>query len=175
MRGPVDKVDLGVRMLDHVADSNSWHFCEELVLPVCSPDYLERCGALEDASPHVLIHLLDTTMDWGDFCEQTDLDVHRLGNTISFTDGAMVLDAAIWGRGIALAWTSATSYALRMEKLVAASTRFVSTGREYRLVGPTGRMRKEVADVRDWLLAEMRADMACVRERYPFLHDALSS
>lgn len=87
----------------------------------------------------------------------------------------MVLDAAIWGRGIALAWTSATSYALRMEKLVAASTRFASTGREYRLVGPTGRMRKEVADVRDWLLSEMQADMDCLRERYPFLHDALSA
>ncbi len=174
LRGPVDKVDLGVRMLDSAADSNSWHFCKELVLPVCSPDYLKRCGALEDASPHVLIHLLDTTMDWGDFCKHTGLDVHRLGNTISFTDGAMVLDAAIWGRGIALAWTSATSYALRTEKLVAASTRFVSSGREYRLVSPPGRMRKEVADVRDWLLAEMGADMACLRERYPFLHNALA-
>lgn len=175
LRGPVDKVDLGVRMQESTADANSWHFCKELVLPVCSPDYLERCGALEDAGPHALIHLLDTTMEWGDFCKHTGLDVHRLGNTISFTDGAMVLDAAIWGRGIALAWTSATSYALRTEKLVAASTRFVSTGREYRLVSAPGPVRKEVADVRDWLLAEMRADMACLGERYPFLHDALSA
>ena len=175
LQGPVHGVDLGLRLLDSVPASNSWHFCREVVIPACSPDYLGQRGELEDAGPHVLIHLLDTTIDWGDFCARTGLDVHRLGNTLSFTDGALVLEAAMWGRGIALAWISAASYGLRTEKLVAASERFVSTGREYRLISPPGPVRKEVAEVRDWLLAEMHADMSRLRDRYPFLSDVLSA
>lgn len=172
LQGDVDQVDLGMRMHDPSHGLQHWDFCPEVVLPVCSPDYLARMGALDaaaDTGAHTLIHLTATTLDWEDYCARSGPSFERAGPALGFSDSALVLQAALLGQGVALGWLSAVSYALRSGLLVPASARAVPTARTYDLVARPGPLREEVLRVRDWLLDQMRADLREVGNRYGFL------
>jgi DNA-binding transcriptional LysR family regulator len=170
LRGDVDEVDLGLRLHDPTRKWQSWEFFPEVVLPVCSPEYLGRVGAVgesADVSRHTLIHLSPTTMSWEEYGARTGLDCRRPGNSLSFSDSALVLQAALLGQGIALGWVSAVSGALREGLLVPASSRMIRTENEYRLVARPGPIRQEVRRVLDWLVGEMREDIATITRQYP--------
>lgn len=174
LRGDVDEVDLGLRLYDPTMNWQSWEFCPEVVLPVCSPEYLHRMGAIgepADVSQHTLIHLTTTTMSWEEYGARTGLDCRRPGNSLSFSDSALVLQAALLGQGIALGWVSAVSGALRESLLVPASSRLIRTGKEYRLVAKPGSIREEVRRVLEWLGSEMRDDVASITQRYALFRD----
>lgn len=174
LRGDVDDVDLGMRMHHAAHDLQSLYFCPEVVVPVCSPDYLARTGSLDDAKDtgvHTLVHLTSTTLDWKGYCARSGLSHAEHGPALSFSDSALVLQAALLGKGVALGWLSAISGALRSGLLVPASTHAVHTGKNYCLVARPGPLRDEVCKVRDWLVTQMRSDLREIRERYGALVD----
>jgi DNA-binding transcriptional LysR family regulator len=174
LHGDVDEVDLGLRLYDPSKKWQSWAFLPEMVLPVCSPEYLRRMGAIgapADASHHTLIHLSTTTLSWKEYGAHTGLDCRHPANSLSFSDSALVLQAALLGQGIALGWVSAVSGALREGLLVPAASRLIRTGKEYRLVARPGSMREEVRRVLDWLLSEMREDVAAITRQYALFRD----
>jgi len=169
LHGDVDEVDLGLRLYDPTRKWQSWEFYPEVVLPVCSPEYLHRVGAVDESaemSRHTLIHLSTTTMSWEEYGARAGLDCLRPGNSLSFSDSALVLQAALLGQGIALGWVSAVSGALREGLLVPASSRLIRTEKEYRLVARPGPIRQEVRRVLDWLVSEMREDVATITRQY---------
>jgi LysR family glycine cleavage system transcriptional activator len=171
LQGDVDAVDLGLRMHDPHANWQTWPFCPEIVVPLCSPDYLRRLGAIDAAAnlrSHTLIHLTATTMAWKDYGARVGLDCRRPGKSLAFSDSALVLQAALIGQGVALGWLSSASAALRDGLLVPASERLVSTGREYRLVAKAGPVREEVTRVREWLAGQVRDDIAMLARQYEF-------
>ena len=172
LQGDVDEADLGLRAHDPARHWRSWPWCPEIVVPLCSPDYLRQFGSLDDARDlrkHTLIHMTGTPFGWDDWGAHAGVNCRRPGNSLAFSDGALVTQAAIIGQGVALGWVSAASAALCEGLLVPASRQVVRTGREYRLVARPGPVREEVARVRDWMVAQMQTDMARITRRYAFL------
>jgi LysR family glycine cleavage system transcriptional activator len=172
LQGGVEDVDLGLRMDDPERRWQAWPFCPEVVMPLCSPGYLRRHGALgkvKDLQGHTLIHLSGSPFDWEHYGAQTGLEWRGTGHSVAFSDGALALQAALIGEGVALGWLSATSGALRERLLVPASNRPLRTGRHYSLVAQPGPVREEVTRVREWLVAQMQDDLAVLAGRYEFL------
>lgn len=159
--GPVQDVDFGIRYdAQDDAEHLRWPLLAEEILPVCSPDYLRQHGALTadcDMSRHTLAHLSGTTrLPWARFLAAFDLPGLRGSRSLTFSDYALVLQAATSGRAIALGWRHVASHALSDGSLVPAAPHVFSTGRHYYLVATSNRpLRKPALLVRDWLLNEM--------------------
>ena len=166
LRGAPGNVDLAMRMhtAEHDADHHSWRFAPEIVIPVCSPSYAAVHGTLEAPlrdSEHVLLHLADPLLDWEAFWGGVTRRRTKRAIWLEFTDYAVVLQGAMNGEGIALGWITVVARALGDGKLVPASERRVHTGRDYHLYAPrTKPVREVVLAIRDWMVAQMRDDMA---------------
>ncbi|HWT99335.1 MAG TPA: LysR substrate-binding domain-containing protein [Terriglobales bacterium] len=159
--GPVQDVDFGIRYdAQDDAEHLRWPLLAEEILPVCSPDYLRRHGPLGpgcDMSQHALAHLSGTTrLPWSRFLATFDLPNPHGSRSLTFSDYALTLQAAISGRAIALGWRHVVSHALHEGSLVPAGPQVHATGRTYYLVASSNRpLRKPAVLVRDWLLGEM--------------------
>lgn len=172
LQGGVEDVDLGVRIDDPHRNWQAWPFCPEVVMPLCSPGYLRRYGALDrarDLKGHTLIHLSGSPFGWEHYGEQTGVPWRGAGHSLAFTDGALALQAALIGQGVVLGWLSATSAALRERLLVPASSQPLRTGRHYSLVAKPGPVREEVTRVRDWMIGQMQEDLAELARSHRFL------
>jgi DNA-binding transcriptional LysR family regulator len=159
--GPVQDVDFGIRYdARDDAEHQRWPLLDEEILPVCNVDYLKRHGAIApgcDMSKHTLAHLSGTTrLPWSRYLSAFDLPSPHGSRSLTFSDYALVLQAAISGRGIALGWRHVISHALAEGNLVPAAPHVFTTGRSYYLVASGSRpLRKPAVLVRDWLLSEM--------------------
>jgi len=159
--GPVQDVDFGIRYdAQEDAEHQRWPLLAEEILPVCSPDYLHRHGPLApgcDMARHALAHLSGTTrLPWPRFLATFDLPNPHGSRSLTFSDYALTLQAAISGRAIALGWRHVVSHALYEGSLVPAGPQVHATGRTYFLVASGNRpLRKPAVLARDWLLREM--------------------
>jgi DNA-binding transcriptional LysR family regulator len=162
LRGGPGAVDLAMRM-GSSADTHSWPFAPELIIPVCSPSYLKTYGKLDGSqrdARHTLLHFADPLLDWDQVWG--GLVTRRTPNKtwIEFSDYAVVVQAAMNGEGIAPGWISVVSRALRQGTLVPAGDTRIRTGRSYDLVASRGRaIRGVTRAICDWLTAQMRQDM----------------
>jgi len=161
--GPVQDVDFGIRYdAQEDAEHQRWPLLAEEILPVCSPEYLRQHGPLGpacDMSRHSLAHLSGTTrLPWSRFLGSFDLPASQGSRNLTFSDYALVLQAAISGRAIALGWRHVISHALADGSLVPAGPYVHATGRAYYLLASASRpLRKPALLVRDWLLRDMAA------------------
>jgi DNA-binding transcriptional LysR family regulator len=166
LAGPVDNVDLGMRFVDGGdARHEASLVMREVMLPVCCQSYLER-----RRGGHTLIHLGDAEPTWA--AEFAGLRPGPGGqvNTLHFSDYAVVVQAAILGQGIALGWITVVSHWLLTGDLVPAERALMRTGRQCQLVRSRRKpLRSAVADIRDWIIAQMRADITAIEQRYPDL------
>lgn len=164
LRGPPGDVDLAMRRTDAREQGDGiWPFSPELVLPVCSRVYRDQFGALDAAGTSdgpVLLELTDTEIGWRTMLGSRLADPLRPGSWIELSDYAVVLQMAVSGQGVALGWVSAISRPLADGTLVPASADRIATGRHFSLIAPGGRpLRPIVADIRDWMISEMNADL----------------
>jgi LysR family glycine cleavage system transcriptional activator len=79
--GPFDDVDLAIRH-NHPANAeqHSWKLMDEIIIPVCSPDYALRHGTLSAKAecPHVFSNLSGSMrVPWYSFLEKTATPVPR--------------------------------------------------------------------------------------------------
>jgi LysR family glycine cleavage system transcriptional activator len=177
LQGPVADVDLGMRFIDGASkEYNAWLFSPEEIIPVCSPSYLKQHGPLGvGKGGQTLLDLSASAPQWADLLEKLRLDRRPAMNLMTFSDYAVVLQAAAFGQGVALGWVSAVSYALRNGELVPAGPHLVRTSRLCHLVAPPAKpMRPVVADIRDWFLAELEADLKVIHRLYPDLRSGKS-
>ena len=167
LSGPVENVDLGMRFV--AAEDPTYDavlFVGETLLPVCSPAY----HAAHGEGPDTLIHLAVGQPDWVETLERLTDARPGAATALSFSDYALVVQAALLGQGVALGWTSVASHLLREGQLVPAAGRALHTGRLCHLIASRRKkLRPQVADIRAWLLAEMRADLAELDRLYPNL------
>ncbi|GAB1360834.1 LysR family transcriptional regulator [Rhodobacter sp.] len=168
--------DLGIRHgLDTTEDLQHWPLTPEIVLPVCSPDYLARHGPLDpDAglAGHSLACLMgNIRVPWEVYFARTRPGfpapvIDRRVEQMSFPDYALVVQSALKGQTVALGWWHVVANELVAGGLVPASDSVLRTGDTYYLVAHGGgTSRPAVARVRDWLLAEfdgLRAETADV-------------
>jgi len=170
--GPVDDVDLGMRFVDgDQVDDNGVLLMPEILLPVCSPSY--RDGTVSQATEgrgDTLINLSDGERDWYSRFASFQKKGRRPANTLSFSDYAIVVQAALLGQGIALGWLTVVSHWMRSGALVLAEQELRVTKRTCQLLHSADKpIRAAAAEIRDWIIEETRSDLAAVDKLYPVL------
>jgi LysR family glycine cleavage system transcriptional activator len=131
-------------------------------MPVCSPRYLEKSGAVAaeaDLLRHHLIHYIDPyrfRMGWSEWLRASGAGVPpTLPAALHVNDSLLALVAAESGEGIALGWRPLIDRALAERRLVLACSRVVETGRHFYAVITNPPARKKLSVVfRDWLVRE---------------------
>jgi DNA-binding transcriptional LysR family regulator len=167
LRGPVESVDLGMRFRHGDDPSGGALVMNEVMLPVCSPGYMRQS---EPADGNTIIRLVDTPDDWA--ADYPHFLTNRRGpsKVLSFTDYAVVVQAALLGQGIALGWLTVVSHWLLTGALVPASDALTTTGRICEFLSPRNRpMRPVAAEIRDWIIEQMRAEIAKIDRLHPRL------
>jgi LysR family glycine cleavage system transcriptional activator len=170
LSGPVDDVDFGMRFVDGADERHDTApIMPEILLPICAPGYLAGDSdppGLDPAAPFPPAE----QQGWSHlFFPRSQGDT---GPTASlfFSDYAIVVQAALLGQGIALGWLNVVAHWLRTGALAPAGGRLTVTGRRCQFVHRRDRPPGPVAAaVRDWIIAEVRADVAGVAARYPEL------
>ena len=170
LRGPVENVDLGMRFRDRdESDASGTVVMKEVMVPVCSPGYRDADG-LESAEGNTIIKLVDTPGDWA--AEYKRFLTGRSGTAkmLSFTDYAVVVQAALLGQGIALGWLTVVSHWLLTGALVPAADTISTSRRICEFLPPRNRpMRPVAAEIRDWIIEQMRNDVSAIDRLYPRL------
>ena len=168
LRGPVENVDLGMRFRDRDEPySGGTLVMKEVMLPLCSPGYM---GTAEPAEGNTIIRLVDSPGDWA--ADYPRFLTKRRGPSkmLSFTDYAVVMQAALLGQGIALGWLTVASHWLLTGALVPASDALTTTQRICEFLPPRNRpMRPIAAEIRDWISDQMRNEIATIDRLYPRL------
>jgi DNA-binding transcriptional LysR family regulator len=166
--GPLGDVDLGMRYVE--ADSlkaTDIVVLPEITVPVCTPRYRQQL--LQDKAAPTLISMDNHDRGWG----QAFGVPARGENALLFSDYAVVVQAALLGQGMALGWLNVVSNCLVKGELVPAAEQVQLTTRRCCLVSPSNRPTRPVVEqVRQWIIDEMRADLAQVDALFPHLRVA---
>ncbi|PSJ48171.1 LysR family transcriptional regulator [Zobellella endophytica] len=135
----------------------------EEVFPVCSPAYLERlkaCETPEDIFGKTLLYLDDSQRDWvnwPEWFESVGLPVVAPRNRVNINNYPMLLQAAVNGQGIALAWGSLVDDYLQSGALVRPVDTVLRTQDNFSMLEPSGRgvVPASVKLFRSWLLEQL--------------------
>jgi LysR family transcriptional regulator, glycine cleavage system transcriptional activator len=153
-----EDVDMGIRMgRGHYPGLRVDRLFGETLMPVCAPALLEDGQPLrrpEDLGHHVLLHEEDYTgwQLWLNLAGVEGVDARR---GPIFTDGAMVVQAAAEGQGVALGRLALAAWDLAAGRLVRPFDVSMPHDLAYYLVCPEATAeRPRIAAVRAWLLDE---------------------
>jgi DNA-binding transcriptional LysR family regulator len=170
--GPLGDVDLGMRFLyEGDVDENAVRVMPEVLLPVCNPRY-HQLARTEAGRKHgdTIIVMDDDERGWHDRFSSFAAHGRHVAGMLSFSDYAIVLQAALLGQGVALGWLSVVSYWLAQGAILPAEEELLLTNRRCCLLWPSSRpLRPIVSKVRDWLIEEARADLRIIDQTYPNL------
>ncbi|MGN6668310.1 MAG: LysR family transcriptional regulator [Trinickia sp.] len=170
--GPLADVDLGMRFAHEGGmREHSVPVMPEVLLPVCNLRYQElACTDERRVRGDTVIVMDDEERGWHARFTAFKNESRRASAVLSFNDYAIVVQAALLGQGIALGWVNVVMHWLAQGALVPAEEECLVTDRMCVLCWAPGRPpRPIVAEVRDWLIAEMRADLDAVDAAYPAL------
>jgi DNA-binding transcriptional LysR family regulator len=160
--GPLEDADIGIRLHGPGSENDASCLCPEIIIPICSPNYLVEFGPLDapkSAQGHTYIHLDVTTHSWADFHRMTGLSDEGIGKALHHTDPGLAVQSAMLGQGVVLGWLLAIAAPLNEGKVVPAWDRYVDTGchyvLEYRSSAPSENTRR----VARWLIDEMKKEV----------------
>lgn len=154
-------VDLGVRLgLGGWQGLNAVKLFDEVMTPVCTPDYRDQFALKTPADLARATLLRNPWTPWARWFRAVGLDWPEPKRGPVFDDGALLLRAAVQGGGVALGrrWLAADE--LRAGRLVAPFAQDIQDEFSYWLVWPTGRASKEAEHFRGWLEAQAKAEHA---------------
>jgi LysR family glycine cleavage system transcriptional activator len=146
---------------------------DEFVTPMCSPRVLDNDHALkcpDDLRHHVLLH--DDSMafdpkapDWKAWLDKAGAKGVDASRGPHFSQPDHVLQAAIDGAGAALGWRYLAAADIAAGRLVAPFNLRLPLGSAFYLVHPEAYAdRHKIKVFRNWLLKEVRSDLARLRE-----------
>jgi DNA-binding transcriptional LysR family regulator len=167
LRGAVENVDMGMRFRDQDDPKTSGALVmKEVMLPICSPGYRDTNVSKE----RTIIKLVDTPEDWVTQYPGSLTGGSSPAKALSFSDYAVVVQAALLGQGVTLGWLTVVSHWLLTGALVPSSQRLVSTTRVCEFVSPRNRPIRPIAiEIRNWIIEQMRNDMSAIDRLYPRL------
>ena len=131
----------------------------ETVFPVCSPDYFaahRRQFQTNQALSNNLIWLEspENWINWPEWFQKMNIRIDSVENRFLVNHYSMVVQAAIAGQGIALAWSHLIDEELNQGSLVRPTKLALRTDARFYLILPVGRTPHENTLLfRDWLLA----------------------
>lgn len=135
----------------------------EEVFPVCSPSYLLRFNE-DDQSKNIfaksLLYLDDSEKDWitwAEWFEAVNFPVVKPKNRVNINNYPMLLQAAINGQGVALAWGSLVDDYLNSGVLVRPIETVLKTKANFSMLEPKDRgvIPLSVKKFRSWLLEQL--------------------
>lgn len=135
----------------------------EEVFPVCSPSYLAQFNAdstPEDIFGKALLYLDDSQKDWitwAEWFEAVNYPVVKPKNRVNINNYPMLLQAAINGQGVALAWGSLIDDYLQSGTLVRPVKTVLRTQANFCMLEPSdrGMIPSSVKHFRNWLLDQL--------------------
>lgn len=135
---------------------------DEVVFPVCSPDYLARQGPIEtpaDLARARLIELDDdnwTWINWRVWLTEHDVSLALAGRALAISTYPLVVEAARQGHGVALGWQGHVDDDLASGALVRPLAAEVKTRFGYYFAWPKSRpLSAEAAGFRAWVKGEV--------------------
>jgi DNA-binding transcriptional LysR family regulator len=159
-----DPLMIGVRRWsESVQEYAAVRLCSEVLVPVCSPSYLDFVGG--PLSPcalaqQPLIHLDEPHRPrptWADWFASKAVSYQTWQDGLHLNDYGLVVQAAIGGQGIAIGWEHIVEHARAQKLLVAACTESWSTGLGFYLTHHRSvALERPSRTVFDWLLREAR-------------------
>jgi DNA-binding transcriptional LysR family regulator len=170
LRGPAGDADIAMRF-DHRPDAQDRviRLMPELVLPVAASwrDVLPCEGQSPETDKPPLLTLEQSYPDWSSLLAGTEAGAPH--KELRFSDYSLVIQAALVGQGIAIGWLNVVADLLVRGDLVPAGAGVTATGRHCDLV-----MRRQTSPasthaVCEWIIAELRDDLAKLAKTYPDL------
>jgi len=161
---PLDRVDLAIRMLQApTPDTEATLLFRESLVPLASPQVrktlLDDEGAIRWQDT-VLLHVYSGQHDWGTWMKQAGVEIKPRGH-LYFDAAGLAWEAAALGAGIVLGRLPLCQRELDAGRLVTLGGEPVPSGLGYWLALPVGtEPRRDVLQVRRWLLREARAGTA---------------
>ncbi|SPB17219.1 LysR family transcriptional regulator [Caballeronia novacaledonica] len=160
--GPLEDADLGIRLHGPGSNTDPLLLCPEIIVPVCSPNYLAEFGRLDaprSIEGHAYIHLDVTTLSWIDFHRATGLSDKGIGEAVHHTDPGLAVQCAMLGQGVVLGWLLAIAAPLNEGKVIPAWDRYIETGCNYVLEYRSSTPSESTRAVARWLIDEMRKEL----------------
>jgi LysR family glycine cleavage system transcriptional activator len=158
------KIDFAIRCgIPPWPDHEHEFFMPIHLVPVCSPEYLDKHGSLRDpvdALDHTLIHAdignHDLGDEWRDWLQGCGAESPAKMQGLSFHDPALAMQAATDGLGLAIGYQELIDRDLQLGKLVSASDKTVKHQFSYYLVYNKAITNNEaVHEFRDWLFDQL--------------------
>lgn len=157
-----EDIDISARLGNgHWPDVRAWHFADEEVLAVCSPNYLKKHGPIVSAAQLSRMPLLHSEerrrlrMTWAEWLKRCGLARPKLEAGTVFTDNLAATEAAVRGQGIALGWKHLIRDHLKSGRLVPAIDMTCRSGDAIYLTMPAKGKLKPAAELfRDWILQQ---------------------
>lgn len=166
--GRYEDVDIAMRFIGPGEPSpRGVAIMPEAYLPVCAPGYRE---VLARGAAHVTcIRLSEAGGDWTRGFPALE-PAGRLGKWLSFTDYSVVVQTVLVGQGVAAGWLNVVSHWMREGALVPVCDQIALPGRTCWIVHPEMRaIPPVVVEIRDWIVSELRADIAALDRALPRL------
>ena len=159
-----EDIDVGIRFgTGEVEGLDSVYLFSFDLIPVCSPDLKHEGKALQDLSDirhHTLLHSQDTDFDpsfpdWAMWLATAGVDDVDASRGIFFSQGEMVIEAAIEGQGIALAASVMAAGAIESGRLVQPFETRLPVRLSFHLISTRQKSRSSKIGVfRQWILDE---------------------
>lgn len=159
-----DGTDLAIRYgAGRYSDLSVERLLAESVVPVCSPDYLAAHGPFDAPTDLVEATLLhDDSPDNDPSCPNWEMWLSAAGardidaaRGPRFNQSSLVIEAALLGRGVALAKTALAARDLRQGRLVQPFSAAVKVDFAYYIVAPRAKLNlPKVSYFIDWLRRE---------------------
>lgn len=161
-------IDISVRLGNsNWPDYDVSFFADEIIYPVCSPDYsLEHSGL--DGDPDLLQHRLlyvdepfRIRMTWRDWFRDAGQTDYQLPKGVFFNDAQLCLQAALTGQGVALGWHHICAPMVQEGTLIrAAQHTYIGHHAMYLITPKETQTSSTVSAVRDWLLQQMNQSLS---------------
>lgn len=163
-----EDVDMAVRHGDgSFPGLDAVQLCGERLFPVCSPHLVaDANGALPPAAALTLPLLhLDDRSGWSKWLAAAGVHAPEMPPGLIMNRTSMLIDAAISGRGLALARTTLAAWDLINGRLIAPFAETLPISKTYWIVAPraTAKLPK-IETFRQWLLQEAAGDVRAIGE-----------
>ena len=131
----------------------------ETVFPVCSPGYFASHGRQFQANQAFSSNLIwlespEDWINWPEWFQKMNIRMDDFPNRFVVNHYSMVVQAAIAGQGMALAWSHLIDDELNQGSLIRPTKLVLRTDAHFYLILPAGKPPHEnTLTFRDWLLA----------------------
>lgn len=162
-------VDVGIRVgLGHWPGVRSELLLEQEVFPVCSPAMAENLREPADILKMPAVIDGHSMFTWEVWLREVGLSGAELGVRHTFNEASLVLDAAIAGQGVMLAWQTLAGFAVTEGSLVIPFGIRVKTGfGHYFVSSPSRRESKAAAAFKRWVRDEVEDGMRLLDLKAP--------